>query len=309
MHSVNRYAAIDVGTNSVLLLVAERQADGRFTAVEERSEITRLGKGVDKSKTLAPDAIETTLKALEHFALEARAVGAKEIVVTATSAARDASNGKIFIDGAKERAGVTVEIISGEEEARLSFASAHSDFGGQRPLVVLDIGGGSTEFIYGNPAGAVSFRHSFDVGAVRLTERHVKTDPPSQGDVDQIDTMLTEHFAKLPAPPANFELVGVAGTVTTLCAVARRVEPYDPTLIHGARLTFDEVNAALTRLASLPTSLRKTVPGLQPKRADVIVAGGLVLRAAMRALNVKEVVVSDRGLRWGLLADRFGKAK
>jgi exopolyphosphatase / guanosine-5'-triphosphate,3'-diphosphate pyrophosphatase len=309
LRPVNRYAAIDVGTNSVLLLVAERQPDGRFTAVEERSEITRLGKGVDKTKTLAPDAIETTLKVLERFAQEARDLGAQGLVATATSAARDASNGKVFLDGAKERAGLQVEIISGDEEARLSFASAFSDFGGNAPLVVLDIGGGSTEFIYGSAQGEVMFRHSFDVGSVRLTERHVKTDPPSQGELDDIDAMLTQTFAKIPAPPAGFKMVGVAGTVTTLCAVAKRVEPYDPTLIHGATLGFDEVNGALTRLASLPTSLRKTVPGLQPKRADVIVAGGLVLRAAMRALQVKDVLVSDRGLRWGLLADRFGKSK
>lgn len=306
---MNRYAAIDVGTNSVLLLVAERQADGRFTAVEERSEITRLGKGVDQTKTLAPDALETTLKVLERFALEARELGAKGIVATATSAARDATNGKLFLAGAKQRAGLEVEIISGSEEARLSFASAFSDFGGQSPLVVLDIGGGSTEFIYGDTKGEVTFRHSFDVGSVRLTERHVKTDPPSHAELEAIDAMLTKTFSALPAPPAGFKLVGVAGTVTTLCAVARRVEPYDPSLIHGAVLPLVEVNAALTRLASLPTSLRKTVPGLQPKRADVIVAGGLVFRAAMRALGIEEVIVSDRGLRWGLLADRFGSTK
>ena len=306
---MNRFAAIDVGTNSVLLLVAERQADGRFTAVEERSEITRLGKGVDQTKSLAPDALETTLKVLERFAQEARELGAQAIVATATSAARDATNGKVFLDGARARAGLDVEIISGEEEARLSFASAFSDFGGKGPLVVLDIGGGSTEFIYGSATGEVTFRHSFDVGSVRLTERHVKTDPPSHVELESIDAMLVKTFAELPAPPAGFKMVGVAGTVTTLCAVARRVEPYDPTLIHGATLPFAEVNAALMRLASLPTSLRKTVPGLQPKRADVIVAGGLIFRAAMRALSITEVIVSDRGLRWGLLADRYGTAK
>ena len=304
---MNRYAAIDVGTNSVLLLVAERGADGRFAAVAERSEITRLGKGVDQTKTLSPEALETTLKVLERFAQEARDLGAKGIVATATSAARDATNGKTFIDDAKARAGLEVEIISGAEEARLSFASAFSDFGGKTPLVVLDIGGGSTEFIYGDLSGGVTFRHSFDVGSVRLTERHVKTDPPSHAELEAIDSMLAKTFGELPPPPKGFKMVGVAGTVTTLCAVARRVEPYDPTLIHGAVLPLTEVNAALTRLASLPTSLRKTVPGLQPKRADVIVAGGLVFRAAMRALGVDDVIVSDRGLRWGLLADRFSK--
>ena len=307
MTPVSRFAAIDVGTNSVLLLVAERTAEGRFVAVAERSDITRLGQGVDATKQLAPDAMDRTLGTIERFAHEARALGATRLVVSATSAARDATNGAVFIAGAKQRAGVEVEIISGDEEARLSFASVFSDFGGQ-PMVVLDIGGGSTEFIFGDAAGAVTFRHSFDLGAVRLTERHVRTDPPSQAELDTIAMALADNFARLPAAPEGFRMVGVAGTVTTLAAVARRVDPYDPALIHGSTLRLDEVEATLNRLASLPVHLRKTIPGLQPKRADVIVAGALVLREAMKAVRVNEVTVSDRGLRWGLLADRFGAA-
>lgn len=302
---MSRYAAIDVGTNSVLLLVAERDANGRFVAVLERSEITRLGKGVDQTRRLAPDALENTLAVVERFAAEAREAGAKQLVVSATSAARDAENGREFIDGAKARAGVTVEIISGEEEARLSFASAFSDFGGGGPLIMLDIGGGSTEFVFGDAAGGVSFRHSFDVGAVRMTERHITSDPPSRFDLEAIDEVLTSQLASLPKPPTGFRLVGVAGTVTTLCAVAQEIAPYDPARIHGAVLAIDTVEATVKRLAALPVRLRTTLPGLQPKRADVIVAGGHVLLAAMRALGAAEITVSDRGLRWGLLADRF----
>lgn len=308
MSAVSRYAAIDVGTNSVLLLVAEKAEDGRFKAVLERSEITRLGKGVDKTKRLAPDALEATLSVIERFAREARESGAQKLVVSATSAARDATNGHEFLDGAKARAGVTVEIISGDEEARLSFASAHADFGGKRPLVVLDIGGGSTEFIFGDVKGAVSFRRSFDVGAVRLTERHVHSDPPSAYELESIDSMLTEQFAQVPKAPDDFSMVGVAGTVTTLCAVARGVDPYDPARIHGAVLTLAEIEATVQRLDALPVGLRKTLPGVQARRADVIVAGGHVLLASMRALGATELTVSDRGLRWGLLADRFAEA-
>jgi exopolyphosphatase / guanosine-5'-triphosphate,3'-diphosphate pyrophosphatase len=303
---VNRYAAIDVGTNSVLLLVAERTADRRFCAVAERSDITRLGRGVDQTQRLNPDALELTLKTIERYAHEARELGATQVVVSATSAARDAINGQEFIAAAKARAGVEVEIISGPEEARLSFASAHTDFGGHTPLVVLDIGGGSTEFIYGSREGDVTFRHSFDLGSVRLTERHVASDPPSAAELARIDQALNQAFATLPAPPPGAQLVGVAGTVTTIAAVARRVAPYDPSVIHGLRLTLEDVEATVARLASLPNHLRKTVPGLQPKRSDVIVAGGLVLRAAMRAVQSSTLTVSDRGLRWGLLADRFG---
>jgi exopolyphosphatase/guanosine-5'-triphosphate,3'-diphosphate pyrophosphatase len=301
---MSRFAAIDVGTNSVLLLVAEKR-DGRFVAVLERSEITRLGKGVDQSKQLAPESIETTLSVIERFAREARDAGAQKLVVSATSAARDASNGHVFLNGAKARAGVDIEIISGDEEARLSFASAWSDFGGAQPLVVLDIGGGSTEFIFGD-AKSISYRHSFDVGAVRMTERHIHSDPPSQFELEELDASLAEKFADVPTPPANFRMVGVAGTVTTLAAVVLEMGTYDPARIHGSVLSFDKLAAAVKRLETLPVHLRKTVAGVQEKRADVIVAGGRVLLAAMKTLGVKEITVSDRGLRWGLLADRFG---
>jgi exopolyphosphatase/guanosine-5'-triphosphate,3'-diphosphate pyrophosphatase len=302
---VSRYAAIDVGTNSVLLLVAERTAAGRFEAVLERAEITRLGRGVDQSRRLRPEAIEDTLAVLEAYVSEARELGAKDIVVSATSAARDAENGREFLDGAKARCGVSVEIISGDEEARLSFASAFADFGGKGPLVVLDIGGGSTEFVFGDGGGNVSFRRSFDVGSVRLTERHVHADPPTADELTRISVALKETFTAVPPPRPGTRLVAVAGTATTLCAVARGIEPYDAARVHGAVLTRAEVEQTVDRLAALPLGLRRTVPGLEPRRADVIVAGGLVLRAAMDALDAAEVTISDRGLRWGLLVDRF----
>ncbi|HEY1088649.1 MAG TPA: Ppx/GppA phosphatase family protein [Archangium sp.] len=306
---MNRFAAIDVGTNSVLLLVADRQPDGRFVAVEERAEITRLGKGVDQSKRLAPEAIKMTLDVLERYAKDARELGAEQIVASATSAARDASNGHEFLDGAKTRAGLTLEIISGDEEARLSFSSAQADFGDSQPLMVLDIGGGSTEFIFGDAQGGITFRKSFDVGAVRLTERILRNDPPTPAELQSLELSLATTFATLPPPPRGAKLVAVAGTATTICSVARRIEPYDPAVVHGAVVKRDELEATVTRLASLPTDLRKTLPGLQPKRADVIVAGGFILRAALRAVGVDEVTISDRGLRWGLLADRFGAKK
>jgi exopolyphosphatase/guanosine-5'-triphosphate,3'-diphosphate pyrophosphatase len=297
----SRYASIDVGTNSVLLLVAERDANGRWHPVVERSEITRLGKGVDQTKQLSPESVETTLKVLEQYAADARANGAQAIATSATSAARDASNGAEFLAAAKSRAGLDIEIIAGEEEARLSYASAHADFGGGAPLVVLDIGGGSTEFIYGNRDGEVKFRHSFDVGSVRMTERF-------EGDPARIRGHLMATFEKLPAPPPHARLVGVAGTVTTVLSVSRAIEPYDATKVHGAIMPFAEVNAVVARLNSLDLTARKQLPGLQPKRADVIPAGGLILEEAMKRLKALELTVSDHGLRWGLLADRFKAA-
>jgi exopolyphosphatase/guanosine-5'-triphosphate,3'-diphosphate pyrophosphatase len=303
---VPRFASIDIGTNSVLLLVAERGTDGRFVPVLERAEITRLGRGVDRTRTLAAEAIEDTVAVLERYAAEAREAGATQIVATATSAARDCSNGGEFLSAVLRRAGVKVEIISGDEEARLSFASAFADFGREGPLVVIDIGGGSTELIFGDAAGAITYRRSFDVGSVRLTERWVTSDPVSPIERARLTGHLDQTFSALPIPAAGFQLVGVAGTVTTVCAVARAIEPYDPAQIHGARLTLAEVAAVVERLCTVPLAHRRTLPGLQPKRADVIPAGALILEAAARRLGAAGVRVSDHGLRWGLLADRFG---
>lgn len=303
-----RYASIDVGTNSVLLLVAERGAGGRFEAVQERAEITRLGRGVDKSGKLAAEAIADTVAVVETFAREAHALGAKGLVISATSAARDASNGRDFLDAVKAKAGVEPQILSGDEEARLSFASAHADFGGKGPLIVLDIGGGSTEFIFGDAAGALGFKKSFQVGSVRLTERFVKSDPIPAPELEAVSKHLIETFESLPAPPAEATLVAVAGTATTVLAVAREIDPYDAAKVHGARMPFSEVLATAKKLSSAPLAQRRGFKGLQPKRADVIVAGALVLVEAMTRVGAKDVVVSDRGLRWGLLVDRFGKA-
>ncbi len=303
-----RYATIDVGTNSVLLLVADRQPDGRFHAVQERAEITRLGRGVDQSRRLSPEGMETTLQVLSDFADEARRLGAEAIAVSATSAARDAQNGAEFLEAARQRAGLTVEIISGEQEAQLSFASAHMDFGSAAagPLLVVDIGGGSTEFIYGDTAGKVTFRHSFDVGSVRMTERYVRADPPSAEDRARVEAHLRETFSSLPPCPPGAQLVGIAGTVTTLFTVRHAIDPYDPERVHGGTLSLAELDALVDSLCQKPLAERQKLPGLQPKRADVIPAGALILRECLRALRLDNCLVSDRGLRWGLLAHRFG---
>lgn len=300
-----RFAAIDVGTNSVLLLVAERSEGGRWAALLERCEITRLGRGVDATRRLGDQAIEDTVRVLETFAREARQLGAADIVVSTTSAARDASNGGEFLGVVRRRTDLSVEVLSGDEEARLSFASAFADFGGARPLVMVDIGGGSTELVFGDAAGAITYRRSFDVGSVRMTERFVHADPPSETELQAVAACVRDALSVAPRAPAGFELVGIAGTVTTLCALARHVEPYDPLQVHGAELTLTDLTETLTRLARLPLELRRTLPGLQPKRADVIVAGAIILVETMRHTGAPLVRVSDRGLRWGLLADRF----
>jgi exopolyphosphatase/guanosine-5'-triphosphate,3'-diphosphate pyrophosphatase len=316
-----RHAAIDVGTNTVLLLVAEER-DGRLEPVAERAEITRLGRGVDATGLLTPEAIRETADVLGRFAGEARALGAGRIVCVATSAARDARNGAEFFAAARAAAGLEPEVITGDEEARLVYASAWRDFGltlagpapfpPGAPLAVLDVGGGSTEFTYGDrptPRG----RRSLQVGAVRLTERHVHCDPIPLSE----QLVLREAAREALAPLGNLEglgdvtgarLVAVAGTVTTLCSVAQELPVYDAAKVHGATMLLDEVDALIARLAGLSVAERQRLPGMEPKRADVIVAGGIVVAEAMRITGFDRLTVSDRGVRWGLLYDRLGPA-
>jgi exopolyphosphatase / guanosine-5'-triphosphate,3'-diphosphate pyrophosphatase len=304
-----RYAAIDVGTNTVLLLVAEQTPSG-FSPVAERGAITRLGKGVDASRRLAPEAMERTLDAVGRFAAEARSLGAQGLVVSATSAARDAQNGAEFLASAKARAGVDVEILSGDEEARFSYLAVATDFGAEaaeRELVAVDIGGGSTEFIFGT-GPSVRFHTSIDIGSVRLTERCIRSDPPSADDLARLQAELDSALAPVPRPKADALVVGVAGTVTTLYAVANGIAPYDAARVHKGWLSREELARTRARLTAVPLATRRTIPGLQPERADVIIAGAVLLERALDHLGAAGARVSDRGLRWGLLAARFGGA-
>jgi exopolyphosphatase/guanosine-5'-triphosphate,3'-diphosphate pyrophosphatase len=304
-----RYAAIDVGTNSVLLLVAERDATGGLTAVDERIDITRLGRGVDRTRRLAPEAIEETVAAVARFADVARARRAAAIVVTATSAARDASNGAEFFARARDAAGVEVEIIPGDLEAELSYEAAARDFGGPGvKLAMVDIGGGSTEIVQGE-GDRLSFRRSLDVGAVRLTERWLATDPPASGELARLRDDLAAALAPVPAAVPGTRLVGIAGTITTLCAIDLGVDGYDGRLVHGRELSLSTVRDLATRLGAMTLAERKRVPGLPEKRADTIVAGAEILAAVMARLGVDRLTVSDRGVRWGLLYRRFGGAR
>lgn len=305
-----RLAAIDVGTNTVLLLVAERRG-ATLAPVAERAEITRLGRGVDRSGRLDPAAIEETVAAIAAFAEEARTLGVASIACVATSAARDAANGAVFFAAARARAGVVPEVISGDEEARLVYASAVRDFGAgpgeeARPLAVLDVGGGSTEFIVGE-GPAPRARTSLQVGAVRLTERHVAHDPVTAEEVAALRAGAREALAPLArlAPGTGATLVGVAGTVTTLCAVREALPAWDAERVHGAELSLEEIEGLLVRFAALTVRERAALPGMEPKRADVILAGGVVVAEAMRATGFERLVVSDRGVRWGLLYDRL----
>jgi exopolyphosphatase/guanosine-5'-triphosphate,3'-diphosphate pyrophosphatase len=303
---MHRCASIDIGSNSVLLLVAERRGH-ELIAVEERAAITRLGRGVDRSGVLSEEGMEETLRCLAEFADAARGLGATDIAASATSAARDARNREEFLRRAKARAGISVEILSGDEEAQLSYeATARDFFQPGTSLLAVDIGGGSTEFIYGESKEASSFRKSFDVGSVRLTERFISSHPVPPEEQRAVENFLQEAFSSLPPPKEPFTFVGVAGTVTSIYSVRHRVWPYDSEKVHGGALSYEDVCETARLLCGLSLPERQKLPGLQPKRADVICAGALILAHAMAAVSSPRCVVSDRGLRWGFLYSRFG---
>jgi exopolyphosphatase/guanosine-5'-triphosphate,3'-diphosphate pyrophosphatase len=314
--TAERLAAIDVGTNTVLLLVAERSGDV-LRAVCERAEITRLGRGVDATGRLDPAAIAATVEVLARYAAEARSLGASTVACVATSAARDAVNGGEFFQAARERAGLSPVIIGGDEEARLVYASAWRDFGGPDlaaeadfagRLAVLDVGGGSTELSFGDgpvPRG----RLSVQAGAVRLTERHLTGHPPPPAERAALLADARAALAPFVALGARARgdrgarLVGVAGTVTTLAAVELALPAYDADRVHGSTLDLARIDALCSRLAGLTVAERAALPGMEPKRADVIYAGAVVVAEALRAAGFERLTVSDRGVRWGLLQD------
>lgn len=227
-------------------------------------------------------------------------LGVSKIAIVGTSAMRDAGGGDQIRAAVKELFGVEARTISGDEEARLTFIGGTSGLGIVDEACVFDIGGGSTEVVAGT-GPAISFAQSFDIGSVRLTERHVKTDPPTQAEIDAVtksarDVLAPLEHLVLKAAP----LIGIAGTVTTLAAVSLGLFPYDGARVHGCTMSREDIEELVLRLAKLPLEQRSRVPGLEPKRADVIVAGGLIVLAVMDALGRTAIRISDRGVRWGL---------
>ncbi len=296
-----RVACIDIGTNSVLLLVAEASGDGP-RAVVERATVTRLGQGVDATGELAPEARERTLRCLAAYADEARALRVSRFLAVGTSAMRDARGGADFAaEAAALLGGETPRVISGDEEAQLTFQGALSGLSiTPGPVTVFDIGGGSTELITREASGGALRAVSLNIGAVRLTERHLRADPPGPDEVAALRAAVVAALAAVRPPPAGTPLVGVAGTVTTIAAVAHQVVPYDGERVHGSSLSQDEASEWAAKLVAMPLADRRALPGMEPKRADVIAAGAVLAEEVMRWAGATALTVSDRGVRWGL---------
>ncbi|MGR7001536.1 Ppx/GppA phosphatase family protein [Yinghuangia aomiensis] len=309
--TTERVAAIDCGTNSIRLLVADLDPEsGALTDLDRRMEIVRLGQGVDKTGRLAPEALQRTFAACRSYREAIRALGADRLRFVATSASRDAENRDEFRAGVRELLGVEPEVITGDEEANLSFTGATRELTGtaglDTPYLVVDIGGGSTEFVLG--ADRVEAARSVDIGCVRMTERHFTADPPTADQIAaakaDIDAAIDLAAKSVPLDRAE-TLVGLAGSVTTVAGIALALPEYDSTRIHHARLTAEQVAEVSARLLATSHDERAAIPVLHPGRVDVIAAGSLVLQTIMERVGAREVVVSEHdildGIAWSVL--------
>jgi exopolyphosphatase / guanosine-5'-triphosphate,3'-diphosphate pyrophosphatase len=296
-----RLATLDIGTNTVLLLVADATSGG-LLPVLERATITRLGQGVDRTRELAPEASARTLACLRDYATDLARLGVTEVAAVGTSALRDARGGAELVAEAKAILGVAPLVIGGEREAELTFRGALSGLAVSGAVTVFDVGGGSTELVTGNAERAITSAVSLDIGSVRLFERHVTTDPPSGAELALVREDVERTLGSV-VISGQGTLVGVAGTVTTLAAIALELDTYDPSRVHGRMLDIASVRSLVARLASLPLEERKRIRGLDPARADVIVVGGVIVERVMALTRSDNLVVSDRGVRWGLLEE------
>jgi exopolyphosphatase/guanosine-5'-triphosphate,3'-diphosphate pyrophosphatase len=305
-----RVGVVDIGTNSTRLLIADATAEGRVEEIDRRTQVTRLGDGVDANGALAPASIARVFAALDGYrdALDAADVPADARIAVLTSAVRDASNGAGFTAEVRDRYGLDAQTISGDREARLTFLGATHDRArdDRTPLLVYDIGGGSTELVVGH-AGAVDFHVSTQAGVVRQTERHIRHDPPHLDELQAIAREIREIIVA--AVPAEVRTrpraaIGVAGTATSLAALDQALDPYDPAKVHGYVATLDSAQRALALLASLPLELRREAPGLHPDRAPTIVAGLVILIEVLEAFGLDRTEVSEHDILHGAVLDR-----
>jgi exopolyphosphatase/guanosine-5'-triphosphate,3'-diphosphate pyrophosphatase len=300
-----RVGVVDCGTNSIRLLIADIEGNN-FREVTRQMQVVRLGQGVDETNQFHPDALERTFAAVDLYAAEIVRRGVEKIRFCATSATRDATNRNIFIDGVKERLGIEPEVISGDEEARLSFAGATREFNRtDGPFLVVDIGGGSTEFVLGTDT--VESAISVNIGCVRMSERHFHNDPPTADEItiarSDIQNAIDIASASVDIKSAK-TLVCVAGTATTVAAAALNLPEYDRHAIHLSRISADQVHAVSDRFLTMTRDERAALGYMHPGRVDVITAGSLVLSKIIKATGAKEFVASENdildGMAWSL---------
>ncbi|PID56447.1 phosphatase [candidate division KSB3 bacterium] len=301
---MERYAVLDIGTNSIKLHVAEKNFDGQWKSVWDSAKITRLGEGLQAAGKLGINAMERTIAVMSEMKTLAHTHGVQEIVAAGTMCLRTASNAADFIRRVQEQCGITVEVLSGEEEARLAYLAVQSGLSLDRgALMIFDTGGGSTEFIFGRN-NALERRFSVNVGAVRLTEEILLSDPVSTAEVDRTVAAIAEDLAGFELNGTVDRIVGIGGTVTTLSGVKQRLSEYRPDRIQGSMVELSEIERQIDMYAAKTIAERQAIIGLHPQRADVILAGALIVREILKKARVESLTVSGRGMRHGLLVDR-----
>ncbi|MBI4411018.1 MAG: Ppx/GppA family phosphatase [Deltaproteobacteria bacterium] len=311
-------AVIDIGTNTLILLIAEPQSKGKIRVIRDEACITRLGQGLTDNHFFLSEAMQRTFSVLLRFKKTCDEHDVKKITAVGTAAFRYAANASVFIEKTEKECGFKINIISGEEEARHTFSAAWKDFGGnKKKLIVVDIGGGSTEIITGpqsakktNPETVISLQ----LGTVRLTELYAQSDPLSKTDFDRclkaIKNTLKDELDDFYPPafnPAGSVLVATAGTATTLAAMHRKMEVYDPAKVHGLTLKKKDLEGIINLLLPKTLKERQKLPGLEPLRADVILSGALLLNEILSYFKQDKVIISDRGLRYGVFCQKYLK--
>ena len=306
---LNRKAVIDVGSSSIKFFLGELLEDGSLRTIFDENDIQRIGEGLRKTGEISPEAMARNIDALSRFAKKAKDNGADEIICIGTMALRNATNAVDFLKKARESCGVKVKVISGEEEARLSYLAVLSGLPIQdEKLVIFDTGGGSTEFVFGE-GSKVSKRFSVDIGHIRITEKFFKNDPVLKEELDAAAAEIESVFTRYDVKGEINQMVGMGGTITAMGAVKHKMEIYKPEIIQGSKLTLCDIDTQVMDYSKKTIEERKNIVGLQPKRADVILAGSCILRAILKLLGANEVTISDRGIRHGLAFDRFVKKK
>lgn len=304
---MKRVGIIDIGSNSIKFFVGEKCEDGTIKTIIDKNDIARLGEGLRETGRISDEALERNAQSVAAFAAEAKENGADEIVSVGTMALRSAANSADFVARVKELCGVEVQVIPGEEEARLSYLAILSGMPvPDGDLIIFDTGGGSTEFIFGKGTELVN-RFSVNLGAIRITENFFGDDPVAEGSVEAAIAQIDKEFAEAGVAGKPVKLVGMGGTVTSMGAVKHKMVKYDPNVIQGSTLSKADIDEQIAEYSKRTIEQRRELPGLQPKRADVILAGACILKDITERLGVDELTISDRGLRHGLAFDLFSK--
>ena len=303
---MENYATIDVGSNQVLIHIAAIENKKVKKVLFDRGEITKLGEGVNQTGILKDEAMNRTLSALKGFKELMDKFEVKSYAAVGTSALREAKNSDIFVKRVKDEIGIEIEVIPGEEEARLSYIAVVGGLNlGDRETAVIDIGGGSTEFIFGKGTEILN-KLSLKIGALKMTERFLKSDPVKDEEFNQLMDYLNNRFREeVNSPFNNPFLVGMGGTMSNLGAMKHKLETYNPEIVHGSSITIEELKEMIDDLKTKTIEERKKIKGLQPKRAEVILAGMGILLSIMNRLGSNKITVSDMGLRHGLMFERF----